>query len=123
MPLIHETVLTNFLVSYTEGNNKRTIVSPVYKPNDTFIQGVSTVFNRTQPLLGQEVGILQEFPYSIIVPILGEVESNQIKTLVGFTLKGDIESVYPQAYQYMTALQGVFVCDNSNDFIEFLNKL
>lgn len=112
VPLQYEELLTNFLLAYTQGNDKRTLIEGVYKPSkNVVVVGTSTVFNRTQPL-NEEVGIVKYFPYSI---------KNQ--NLVGFCVKGNILQAYPEAYENLISLSEVKVFNSSQEFLEYVNDI
>lgn len=123
VPIAHEKMLTEFLVAYTSGNQKRTIVSAIYQKSENFIEGMSSVFNRTQAFYGEKEGRIQNFAYSLSIANFenGKEIAPEIRTLIGFVLKGDILAAFPEAYQTMLTQEGVQVFDSSEDLTTYLH--
>ncbi len=110
IPIQHEALLT-IAVNDWINSGGWIIIQGVYKPNETPLQGNSTV-----------VSVDRNHNQSNIAYSVNDLSNNNLN-LIGFCLEGNVQEQSPEYYQMLIQLEGVVEFINPDDYLQYINNL
>lgn len=110
IPLIYEDVLAQSINSWLQNPSAWTVITGIYKQSEILNDSDSKVINKTKS--GEIINIKYGF----------KDENNNIYSLIGFCLEGDIERYTPALYDELIKHTDILIFNSSEEFLKNVNN-